>query len=164
MRRTALALALIAIVAGAAPAAARSPWRLTNDAGPLLVDGDGEDMTASLRCKPHAGRIDVMFLVNHDLADHLVGDTWADKAGRKAPWAVTVHVASGAATSDLAGKANADEMNGGSEIDASLPSSSPVAQAFAASGALKLSAFGQTARLPAVPAVLAAKFVKSCAK
>lgn len=164
MRSVAPALALIAILAAATPAAARSPWRLTDDGGPMLVAGDGEDMTASLRCKPHAGRIDVEFLVERNLADHQVGDSWADKAGHKAPWAVTVHAVSGAAAADLPGKANADQMNGGSEIDVSLSAASPVAQAFAASGALKLTAFGETPKLPAAPAALAAKFVKSCSK
>ncbi|MGA0603061.1 hypothetical protein ACO2Q3_20305 [Caulobacter sp. KR2-114] len=167
MSRAAGCLAALAVlaVAAATPALARSPWRLASaDGETMLTDGDGEDMAASLRCKPHAGRIDVTFLVDHNLADHQVGDTWADKAGHRAPWAVTVHAASGAAAADIAGKANADQMNGGSEIDLVLPAASPVAQAFAASGALKLTAFGETPKLPPAPAALAAKFVKSCTK
>jgi len=152
------------IMAVGVPAAAKTPWRLTDDGGPMLMAGDGEDMTASLRCKPHAGRIEVVFLVDHPLADHLQGDVWVDKAGRRAPWAVTVHAASGAAAADLPGKANADQMNGGSEIDVALSAASPVAQAFAATGALKLTALGETPKLPPAPAALAAKLVKSCGK
>jgi hypothetical protein len=171
MKHTAPALAAsgllaLAIAAAATPAiAARSPWHLgSDDGGPMLSAGEGEDVTASLHCKAHAGRIEAMFLVEHAVADHLQGSTWMDKAGHKAPWAVTVHAVSGAIAADIPGKANADEMNGGSEINFSVPATAPVAQAFAASGALKLTAFGETPKIPPAPAAIAAKFVKSCAK
>lgn len=166
MSRAALVLALFAVAAAAAtPVAAKSPWRLgADEGGPMLSAGEGEDVSASLHCKAHAGRIEGMFLVEHALADHLQGSTWVDKAGHRAPWTVTVHVASGAVAADVPGKANADEMNGGSEIDFALPATAPTAQAFATSGALKLTALGETPKIPPAPAALAARFVKSCAK
>ncbi len=171
MKHTAPALAAsgllaLAIAAAATPAiAARSPWHLgSDDGGPMLSAGEGEDVTASLHCKAHAGRIEAMFLVEHAVADHLQGSTWMDKAGHKAPWAVTVHAVSGAVAADIPGKANADEMNGGSEINFSVPVAAPVAQAFARTGAVSFSLYGQSTNDPPAPMPLVARLMKVCSK
>jgi len=165
LARPLLALGLLA--AGASPALAKSPWRLTIDAdGPYLTVGDAESESpaTSLHCKPHEGKIGVTLFVERRVADRLKGDTWVDKAGRPYPWPTTVRVVSGPVSADVAAKTSPDEMNGGSEVDLTLAPTAPVMVAFAKSGALKFTAWGETTRDPPVPPALAAKLVKGCSR
>jgi len=164
---TALALALAVLALGAGPALAKSPWRLTIDAdGPYLTVGDAESESpvTSLHCKPHEGRIGATLFVERRVADRLKGDTWVDKAGRPYPWPTTVRVVSGAVSADVAAKTSPDEMNGGSEVDLFLSPTAPVVLAFAKTGALKFTAWGETTKDPTVPPAMAARLVKGCSK
>lgn len=167
MRIAATASLLAFALAAAGDAQAKSPWRLTIDAdGPYLTVGDAESESpvTSLHCKPHEGRIGVTLFVERRVADRLKGDTWVDKASRPYPWPTTVRVVSGAVSADVAAKTNPDEMNGGSEVDLVLSPTAPVVLAFAKTGALKFTAWGETTKDPAVPPAMAARLVKGCSK
>jgi hypothetical protein len=158
--------ALIILSLAASPALA-APWRLTvakDEALLTYADGSGEDATTSLRCAPHSGRIRVTMFLEHRQADHLRGAEWVDKAGRQAPWKTNLSVASGDVNDSFPAAVNADEMNGGSQLDAAIPAASPVMTDFAKTGAIRFTAYGETVRQPKVPAAKAAGLVKACGK
>lgn len=162
-----LMLLPILALAPSASAVAKAHWSLTStDEGPFLTVGepDGESPVTSLRCKPRSGRIEITLFPEHQVPAQLKGETWVDKSGKPAPWTTTVHVASGAVSADAPGKTNRDEMNGGSEVELTLPASSPVIQAFAKTGAIKFTSYGESPHDPPVTPAMAAKLVKACSK
>jgi hypothetical protein len=157
---------LLAFSLAASPALA-APWGLTvakDEALLTYADSSGEDAATSLRCTPHSGKIRVTMFLEHRQADHLMGAEWVDKAGRRAPWKTNLSVASGDVNDSFPAAVNADEMNGGSQLDAAIPTASPVVAAFAKTGAIRLSAYGETVKDPKVPAAKAAGLVKACSK
>jgi hypothetical protein len=151
----------------ASPAAAGGPWRLSVAADEAMLtraDGSGEDAATSLHCTPKSGAVGVTLFLDHRLADHLMGDQWVDKAGARAPWKIALTVTSGAVATSGPALANPDEMNGGSEIEATIPANAPVMIEFAKTGALRLIARGETVRDPPIPKAKAAALVAACAK
>ncbi len=167
MKSATLLLVPIWFLAQASPAMAKAHWSLTStDEGPFLTVGepDGESPVTALRCKPHSGKIQVTLFPEHHVPATLKGEAWVDKAGKPAPWATVVHLASGAVTADAPAKTNPDEMNGGSEVELTLPAASPVMQAFAKTGAIKFTAYGESPHDPPVTPAMAGKLVKTCTK
>src|SRR6185369_4746598 len=107
-------------------------------------DGDdsGEDAATTLMCKPKSGKVAVTFFL-----EKRVGE--AAKAGQ-------LTAVSGAVTAQFAAQSTPEEMYGGTEVHATIPAAAPVLAAFAKSGALRLTAFGGTARGGKVPVAKAA--------
>jgi hypothetical protein len=168
MTRPALPAFALALLA-AMPAMAAAHWTLRVDAREAVLttdEGSGEDSATMLRCRVHKGGVDVTMFVNHNEAtDEPAADgSWRNKAGQKAPWRTQMTVASGAVSAAVAAKSNVDEMNGGTQVDASVPAAAPVMAEFGKTGKLKLTAYGESSRDPAVPATKAAKFLAACSK
>ncbi|HWA62229.1 MAG TPA: hypothetical protein VG939_12690 [Caulobacteraceae bacterium] len=161
------ALPLIAALILAAGPAAAGPWRLHVDGdGANLTNGDssGEDAATSLQCQGGEGKVTVYLFLDHRVADHLKGSDWVDKAGHPAPWKTPVLVVSGAVAGDFAGEVNADEMNGGSSVEVVIPAASPVMAAFAKTGAIRFSAYGEAVKDAPIPAAKAAGLMRVCRK
>jgi hypothetical protein len=149
MRHAVLALALIL----AATPALAAPWTLSVTRQSVMLsdaDDSGEDAATTLQCKPKSGRITVHFFLEKRVSDTV-------KAG-------TLTVKSGAVSAQFAARATPEEMYGGNEIEATVPADAPVVAAFAKTGVLRLTAWGETARGGAIPLAKAAGLVKACAR
>lgn len=168
-RSAALTTALLALCATPA-LAATTAWTWSNDAGvPSLAAGaqsDGSSVT-SLRCRAHSGELDVIFWIARDPAarQDAHGD-WVDaRNGRPAPWFVTAHAASGAAQmDDPKGEVDDESLSHNFEVQLAVPTASPVAQAFARTGAISFSLYGQSTSDPPAPMPLVARLMKICSK
>jgi hypothetical protein len=168
MRRATLLAAGLSVLA-APPALAAGHWTYSNSPdGPFMTVGeaDGESPVTNLHCKPHAGRIEATLFVFRNPGFHQKkgAEDWLDKAGKPPPWATTVHVASGAVTLEVPAKTDPDEMNGDWELELALPTASPLVQAFAKTGALRFTAYGESPKDPPIAPAMAAKLVKACGK
>ena len=163
-----LVLACVALPFLASPAlAAKPPWR-------LVVDGDGasltnaipdsDDAATMLQCRTAEGTVTVYLFLETRVADHLKGAEWVDKAGRTAPWSARLTVTSGGVTGAFPAKANPDEQSGGTEVEATIPASAPVMAAFARTGAIHFTAFGERVKEPPIPAAKAAGLMRVCRK
>ena len=176
-RITALASAAMAtlmaasFVLAAAPAlAATSPWTWSHDAGvPSLAAGsqtDGSSVT-SLRCRPRSGELEVIFWIASDPAARKdAHGYWVDaKTGRPAPWFVTARATSGGAVlDDPKGEVDDESLSHNFEVQLTVPTASPVAQAFARTGAVSFSLYGQSTNDPPAPMPLVARLMKVCSK
>ncbi|HEY9219865.1 MAG TPA: hypothetical protein VIO94_17590 [Phenylobacterium sp.] len=166
MIKTAIAAAAVLSLAGAAQAQDEvSRWfgQVTKtDAFLTFGLPDSDEVELSLSCTRKTGQIRIFFPVETRLADRLRGSTWLDKVGRPAPWPVSVTVASGAQSTTVRGQADANEMSGGSSVTVELSERAPVLQEFAKTGALRLSAVGETVASPNAPKGEARKLVRSC--
>lgn len=158
---------LVAAMPGGASAA--SPWTWSTDGGPELAAGsqtDGSSVT-SLRCRPHSGALAVIFWIARDPAarQDAHGD-WLDaRTGRPSPWFVTAHAASGAAAlDDPKGEVDFESLSRNFEVQLTVPTASPVAQAFARTGAITFSLYGQATHDPPAPMALATRLMKVCSK
>lgn len=123
---------------------------------------DSDDVGIALSCKVKTGQIDIHFAVDQRLAERLSGQTWVDKIGRRAPWPVSVRLASGLEATTVPGLANPDEMNGGSSVTAELADRAPVIGAFRKTGALRAEAMGTTVEAPPAPGRLVSRFLGAC--
>lgn len=171
MTRSALAAlpAFALVLSAATPALAAPHWTLNTDAREATLttdEGSGEDSATSLTCKAHKGQVGVIMFVSHEEGSGRPGADGGrrNKAGQKPPWATQMTVASGAVSARLPGKASPDEMNGGTEVETSLPTTAPVLVEFAKTGKLRLTAYGEASKDPSVPVAKAAKFLAACSK
>lgn len=167
MRRRAAALVLGLAMAGATPALAKPAWRLiSNNGEPYLTmaEPDTDEGGTSLHCKAHSGSLRGSLMLDHAVPSTLKGSDWVDQSGAKAPWKTTIHAVSGAISVELTAKTMPNEESGGSEVEFSISTASPLVQAFARTGAIRFTAYGETPKDPPTPATLAARLVKACSK
>lgn len=161
------ALVLIPALAAALPALAQDgrAWSLAvGDVEAHMGFGapESDDRLLALYCTRKTGQIHVGFDVDRRLADRLNGQAWVDSSGRPAPWPVSVTLASATARTTVPGKADADEMNGGSSISVEVSDRAPVMAEFVKTGVLKLTALEQTVEAPPPPRGLAARLLRAC--
>jgi hypothetical protein len=154
MRRLVAALVLLAAATPvfAAPAPA---WRLTTTDGTVIltnVPPDSDEGGTSFNCTAGEKAVHVFIILDRRL--HGAGAP---------PWRVPMAVVSGAVSSSFKAKATPDEENGGTDLEAVVPTSASVMAAFAHSGAIRLSSSGETIKTSPVPPAKAASFVKTCA-
>lgn len=166
MTRLLSLLAALSLIAGSAQAQDQRVWRLYN--GPdqvTLVYGvpDTDDVAQVLMCAP-GHRIQAHFTFEHEVAVRLDGDRWLDARGRAAPWPARLSLASGAAAATLDATTMPDQMNGGSTVSATFAPGGPVMTAFARSGRLRASAYGETVTLPPAPLARVRRFLALCAR
>lgn len=162
-----LFLACVALPFLAAPAMAKQPWRLE-------IDGDGANLTNAipnsdeaatmLQCQGGEGVITVYLFIDRRIADHLQGAEWVDRQGRSPPWNTRLLVTSGKLTASIPAKGNPDEESGGTEIEATIPANAAVMAAFARTGAVRFTAYGEVVRDPPIPASKAAGLMRVCRK
>jgi len=147
------------------PAMAAQPWRLSVDGdGASLTNAipDSDDAATMLQCRSGEGTVTVYLFLERRVADHLMDAQWVDRAGRPSPWSTRLTVVSGAVTGTFPAQANPDEQSGGTEVEAVLPASAPVLAAFARTGAIRLSAYGERVKDPPIPAAKAAALMRVC--
>ncbi|MFI4934998.1 MAG: hypothetical protein ACHP7N_10295 [Caulobacterales bacterium] len=152
MKRVILTLVLCAAPIWAVAAAA--PWRLTVSASEAtLTDGapDSDDVATTLTCKRGERVVHVFAILDQRVSGH-----------GEPPWPVRMGVASGAVQTSVIAAATPDEENGGTDLDAKVPSSDPVIAAFGRTGAIRLSSGGETVKTSPVPAAKAAALLKVC--
>lgn len=165
MRRAVL-IAILLAAAGAAQAQEAAPrWMGAVDKteahlGYAIPESD--EVALALNCTRKSGQMRIFFPVEARLAETLRGSTWLDRVGRPAPWPVSVTVESAGQTTTVRGRADPDELAGGSSVTVELTDRAPVMQAFAKTGELRVTALGTTVAVPPAPRRDASRFVRAC--
>ena len=166
MRRALVLAALLAAgpaQAQEAPAASRWTGAVEKTEAHLAYAvPESDEVELALSCTRKTGQIRIFFPAEERLAATLRGSTWLDKVGRPAPWPVSVTVASGVQTTTVRGRAEADELAGGSSVTVELTDRAPVIQAFAKTGELRVTALGTTVAVPPAPRRDASRLVRAC--
>ena len=166
MSRWLVALAVLAMTTGAAQAKEERVWRLYTSSDLIsLVYGvpETDDVAQVLMCAPHR-RIRTNFTFEHEVAVRQDGERWLDSAGRASPWPTRLTVSSGDATATLDATTEPDQMNGGSSVSATFSTGGPVMTAFARTGRLRVTAYGETLSLPPAPVARVRRFLQLCSR
>ncbi len=186
MQRTSVVTALAACLAiVASPAwAAGAHWEAQDgDFGPNLLydDPHGPGIGDALDCRTHPaplsgqiepgtgkGLIHIAWSFRHNAHARRGDDGVArDPSGRKEPWPTPLTLTAGAVSAAFPATAtddhDVDPPGFGAYVEADVPASSAVAQAFAHSGSLSLSAYGLTERPVKASVATASRFVARCA-
>jgi hypothetical protein len=186
MHRTSIITGLaatLAFVVGPAWAAAAHWEAQDGDFGPNMIydDPHGPGIGDAIDCKTHPaplsgqtepgtgkGLIHIAWSFRHNAHAKRGDDGIArDLSGRKEPWPAPLTLASGATTAVFPATAtddhDVDPPGFGVYVEADVPASSAVAQAFARSGSLSLGAYGLTERPVKASVAMASRFVARCA-
>lgn len=170
MKTASLIVAAVTLLLVAAPAAAqdKAVWNLSvDDQGATLFYAipETDDGGPSFMCQAHSGTVSAILFVERRLAERVTdAGAWVDALGNPEPWPGELKIASGAVTDTFPAAVNADEMNGGSMVEASLPLDSPVILAFGKTGQIKLTSFDESSTAPAAPTAKVRDLLKACAK
>lgn len=78
------------------------------------------------------------------------------------PWPTKLDMRSGSLHLSAKAEAQVDELTEGTVIEAQLPLNAPILAAFAKTGALTLSAYGETSGAPPAPTADIETFLKAC--
>lgn len=81
---------------------------------------------------------------------------------RLKPWPAKLEIRSGSLRLSAPAEGQIDDLTEGTVIEAKLPLNAPVLTAFAKTGALTLSAYGETSDAPPAPVADVAKFLEAC--
>lgn len=167
-----IALAAAALLILPATAQARSAWSFNRDGGSptlLFIDPEdgGEGDVPTLSCSVRTGQVTALAFADSDhFPLHRANEqsmVQLDAHGRPGPWPARLTVSSGAVSVVAVGRAEyGGEMNSTTLVRGVLPLTSPVIRAFAASGRIKLVAYGQDAELTRVPMPLVTRFMTAC--
>jgi hypothetical protein len=133
-------------------------WTFSQEDGEtLLIFGTPPEWEGSsnyLRCQDHSGAVEVEFWADHGLEG---------EPGKSEPTHLTV--ASGAVSKSYDAKGQGEEMNGGTEVTATLAATEPVLVEFARTGVLRLSAYGLSSTdMGPAPAANARALMDACRK
>ena len=168
----ALLLAAIATLARPAVAQSRPVWTFDHDehgqAFLLFADPEdgGEGDPPSITCGPRGQVTLESFVDGEHFPLHRAGPdsmVQLDAHGRREPWQTQIRVSSGAVQALAPARSEyGGEMNGTTLVKGYLPRTSPVYRAFAASGRIRVVAYGQDAGLTPVPRRLLTRFVAAC--
>ena len=167
--------ALFAIAAVVAPGLARAQtpsniWQAysygsePNDVALIYgarLDG-GQPYYPGLTC-PNRGQIVVHFyLSDRYFPNHRSDGAMTDARGLAGPWHTTVRVTAGAASANLPGTIEYDDIGDVIEVRATLPHGSAVARQVLRTGRFQASANGYTTRFSPIPAGLRAQLSAYC--
>jgi hypothetical protein len=131
------------------------------DAPATLIYGPPAAPSLGFACVRKTGQVTVRLLVSRRLADHKTDEVWIDAAGIAAPWPASVVFASADAAATLRGQAHGGE-EGGAAVTTEISTLAPVIKAFGKTGAITLTALGETASpTPAKPGMVR-KFLGAC--
>lgn len=169
MRQALLALALIAVTAGSALASDERRWTFREDeegASLSFAIPDSDDAGPFFYCQRGEGKIGVVMFIDRRLAvgEPTAEGQWRDAAGQTAPWPATMKIWSGKAVMIANGTANADEMNGGSQIEVKVRADAFVMAEFARTGVIRVESFSETTDMPKAPTGRVRALVAACKK
>lgn len=163
-------LITIACTALAAPAFAQPDERLWN----LHIDDDlaqlswaipdSDDGGPSFSCSPGDGMVKVSQLVTHRVAtDQPTAEgTWVDAKGRPAPWPGELRLTSGQVSETYSALVHPEEMYDGSIVQAEAFPETPIFEAFAESGVIVLTSFGESEAPPPAPRASIRALLNAC--
>ena len=163
-------LIAVALLLATTPAIAqeKAVWNLSvDDQGATLFYAipETDDGGPSFLCQAHAGTVSAIMFVEKRIAERVTdAGAWVDALGNPEPWPGELKIASGAVSDTFPAQVNADELNGGSMVEASLPLDSAVLLAFEKTGQIKLTSFDETDSVPPAPTAKVRELLKACAK
>jgi hypothetical protein len=168
MKHAALAAAAIVLAPAIAQARPGDIWQLeTNTDSVVLHYGippsRGEQDMPGVMCLPHSAYQAVLFTDRHHYPVRQRGDDWVNRAGRPAPWPMTMTIGSGAANVTLPAHGEMETEDELVMVTADIPASGPIVTSFRRTGQLRLSSLGETPRLPPAPQGLLRRFFAACA-
>ncbi|WP_312162454.1 hypothetical protein [Phenylobacterium sp.] len=160
-----LAFALFAATASAAGAQAPT-WTVETpkDAEAALRYGrpDTDDQPIAFTCARGSGQVKVSADISRRLGVERVGQTWVDQAGVRAPWPMSVSVASEGASLTLRGQGHPNDITDGTLVLTEFSTRAPLAAAFRKTGVISLTAAGETVQPPPAPKGAVRKFLSVC--
>ena len=168
MKYAAFAAAALILAPAAAQARPGDIWQMeTNTDSVVLHYGvppeRGEQDMPGIMCLPHSVYQAMLFTDRHHYPVRQRGDDWVNRAGRPAPWPMTMTVGSGVANVTLPASGEMETDDELVMVTANIPTSGPIVTTFQHTGQLRLSAAGETPRLPPAPAPLVRRFFAACA-
>ncbi len=160
----------IACIAAAGPALAQPDerqWTLTlgDDLAQLgWAIPESDDGGPSFSCSPGDGMVKVSQLVTHRIATETptADGNWVDAKGRPAPWPGELTLASGGVRETYPAIVQPEEMYGGSFVEAEIGPETPVLAAFARTGVIVLTSFGESEKPPAAPTAKVRALLAAC--
>ncbi|WP_374453444.1 hypothetical protein [Phenylobacterium sp.] len=163
------AVLALALFAAAAAAQAQEPlhvWSVETpkDAEAALRFGlpDTDDQPIAFTCVRGSGQVKVSADIAKRLGVERVGETWVDKAGVRAPWPMSVALASEGAALTLRGVGHPNDITDGTLVLAEFSTRAPLAAAFRKTGVISLSAAGDSVKPPPAPKGAVRKFLGAC--
>lgn len=163
-------LIAIACTAIAAPALAQPDerrWTLHIDdslAQLTWAIPDSDDAGPSFSCSPGDGMVKVTQLVEHRVATEqpTADGTWVDAKGRPPPWPGELRLTSGKVSETYAALVQPEEMYGGSFVEAEAFPETPIFEAFAKTGVIVLTSFGESDKPPPAPRASVRALLHAC--
>lgn len=156
----------IAFLATAANAQDTRVWAVETpkeaDAWLRFGTPDTDDQPIAFSCARGSGQVKVVAAIGKKLGVRQAGEVWFDRAGLRAPWPLGVNLASKDSSATLRGQGHADVIGGGTLVLSEFSTRAPVAAAFRKSGAIRLTAAGETLEPPPAPKGAVRKFLGAC--
>lgn len=166
MKSVALAVALLAAAGAVQAQEAEHVWSVETpkDAEAALRFGrpDTDDQPIAFNCVRGSGQVKVSADISKRLGVEQIGETWVDKAGVRAPWPMSVALASGEATLNLRGMGHPNDITDGTLVLAEFSTRAPLAAAFRKTGIISLTAAGESVTPPPAPKGAVRKFLSAC--
>lgn len=123
---------------------------------------DTDDQPLAFSCERKSGQVRVTAVINREMGVRKDGDIWLDKAGVRAPWPLSVNLASEGGSVTLRGAAQPEELSGGSIVFTEFSTRASFAEAFRKSGLVRLAAAGESLTPPPAPKSMVRKFLGAC--
>ena len=123
---------------------------------------DSDDQPLAFSCVRKSGQVQVVALVSRTMGARKEGTAWVDEAGVRAPWPLSVSLASEEGSATLRGRAEPEEMSGGSLVTSEFSTRAPFAESFRKSGFVRVTAAGETVEPPPAPKSMVRKFLRAC--
>ena len=160
----ALAFALFATTASAQSAGHVWTVETPKDAKAALRYGlhATDDQPIAFTCVRGSGQVKVSADLSARLGAQRVGETWVDKAGVRAPWPMSVAVASEGASLILRGQGHPNDITDGTLVLTEFSTRAPLVAAFRKTGVISLTAAGETVQPPPAPKGAVRKFLGAC--
>ncbi|MET3528298.1 hypothetical protein [Phenylobacterium koreense] len=165
MKSVAVALALL-LSATAANAQEAQVWAVETpkDADAWLHFGTPEtdDHPLAFSCERKSGQVRVAAVVDRKMGVRKDGNAWVDRAGVRAPWPLSISLASEGGSVTLRGAAEPHDPSGGTMVFTEFSTRAPFTEAFRKSGLVRLTAAGQTIEPPPAKKSMVRKFLGAC--
>ena len=162
----ALAFALLTASGAAHAQDADYAWSVETpkDAEAALRYGlhDTDDQPIAFTCVRGSGQVKVSADIAKRLGVERVGETWVDKSGVRAPWPMSVALASEGAALTLRGVGHPNDITDGTLVLAEFATRAPLAAAFRKTGVISLTAAGESVKPPPAPKGAVRKFLGAC--
>lgn len=124
---------------------------------------DTEDRQLAFACVRKSGQVQVGATIGRQMAaGRDSSGAWVDRAGIRAPWPLSVAVASESAATTLRGQARPDQTEGGTTVLTEFSTRAPVVAEFRKTGVIVLTAGGETIQPPPAPKSMVRKFLGAC--